>query len=396
MEILDYLTGISMTAVLAIAAPEFTSPSVTFIREHVRLIAPGRTVLVGRTREDLSSLGCPALDGIDPPQRRGRSLLPGRVDKMIGHMRRIIYGPMKLSIPRSDATRVARFLNAQGVEAMLVEFLTEGVALMEAAARAGVRLYPHAHAFDATSVPQSDPRWGTAFRELFAGSTGVMAPSQYIANRVEALGCPSEKVLVTPCGIDPDRFTETTREVGRVVAVGRLVEKKAPHLTIAAFAKAVKRHPQARLELIGDGPLRSRCEVLARRLGVAERVLFRGPQPNSEVQAAMRRASVFMQHSVVAPNGDTEGLPVSILEAMACAIPVVATYHSGIPEAVLDGITGLLVAEHDVDAMGHAISALLNDPSRAMTMGLAGRNRAISEFTLARTIKRLREAMNVT
>src|SRR5581483_7170629 len=96
------------------------------------------------------------------------------------------------------------------------------------------------------------------------------------------------------------------------------------------------------------------------------------------------------QHSITAPDGDTEGLPVSILEAMACSLPVVATRHAGIPEAVEDGVSGFLVAEKDVNGMAIAMADLLENPERAKTMGMAGRERVCQNFTTTRSGERLR------
>jgi glycosyltransferase involved in cell wall biosynthesis len=108
----------------------------------------------------------------------------------------------------------------------------------------------------------------------------------------------------------------------------------------------------------------------------------------------MREASLFVQHSVTA-NGETEGLPVAILEAMASALPVVSTRHSGIPEAVLDNVTGYLVDEHDVDGMGVAMTKLFDHPKRAACMGVAGRERVLANFTQEMARDRLRALMRL-
>jgi glycosyltransferase involved in cell wall biosynthesis len=109
----------------------------------------------------------------------------------------------------------------------------------------------------------------------------------------------------------------------------------------------------------------------------------------------MGKAQAFVQHSVEASDGDCEGLPVAILEAMGHGLPVVSTRHSGIPEAVSDGETGLLVEEHDVDGMADAMCALLEDPARAEAMGRAGRARVEAHFTHEKTAARLREIMGL-
>jgi glycosyltransferase involved in cell wall biosynthesis len=181
-----------------------------------------------------------------------------------------------------------------------------------------------------------------------------------------------------------------------VLALGRLVEKKAPHLTIRAFALAAKDHPQARLDLVGDGPLRGAAEAALAESGLGNRITLHGALPHDACRALMRRAQIFAQHSVTAANGDTEGAPVAVAEAMATALPVVATRHSGIPEQVLDGETGLLVAEGDVAGMGAALSRLLADPGLAARMGEAGRARALERLDQTRLYGELRTILGIT
>ena len=206
---------------------------------------------------------------------------------------------------------------------------------------------------------------------------------------------PERLIRVVPCGIEPGDFPPGTPEPGRVLALGRLVEKKAPHLTIRAFALAAKDHPQAHLDIVGDGPLRGAVEAAAAEAGLGDRVTLHGALPHEACRALMRRAQIFAQHSVTAANGDTEGAPVAVAEAMATALPVVATRHSGIPEQVLDGETGILVAEGDVAGMGAAIARLLADPGLAARMGAAGRARALERLDQSRLLDELRSILGI-
>jgi glycosyltransferase involved in cell wall biosynthesis len=173
-----------------------------------------------------------------------------------------------------------------------------------------------------------------------------------------------------------------------------MVEKKAPHLTIQAFAAARRRHPAARLRIIGYGPLMDACRSLVRTLDLADAVTFLGPQPPDVVRAEMRAARGFVQHSVQAASGDCEGLPVGILEAAASGLPVVATRHAGIPEAVLDGDTGILVDEKDVDAMALAMERILDDAGLAARMGRRGQAHVREHFSMERSIGQLWSIVN--
>jgi glycosyltransferase involved in cell wall biosynthesis len=174
-----------------------------------------------------------------------------------------------------------------------------------------------------------------------------------------------------------------------------LIDKKAPHLTIEAFGRVAHRYPGARLAMVGDGPLVDQCRRLIATLGLRDRIQMHGAQNSDFIARLMREASLFVQHSVTAANGDTEGgaPPLAILEAMASGLPVISTWHASIPEGVTDGVTGLLVEERDVDAMASAMGELLDNPDRAATMGAAGRERVVATFTREMARDRLRAIM---
>jgi glycosyltransferase involved in cell wall biosynthesis len=135
---------------------------------------------------------------------------------------------------------------------------------------------------------------------------------------------------------------------------------------------------------------------MARKLGISAKIKFLGEQPHAVVRDVMATASVYVQHSVTADDGDMEGLPNSILEAMACGLPVVSTWHSGIPEAVVHGTTGLLVPEHDVEAMAVAIVELFDDTDRAAAIGMAGRERVLDRFSDVQAAETMRLIMGLT
>ena len=126
--------------------------------------------------------------------------------------------------------------------------------------------------------------------------------------------------------------------------------------------------------MIGGGPLFERCVELADDLGVSGSVEFPGFLPHEELAAVQRSARAFVQHSMEAPSGDSEGMPVAILEAAASGLPVVATRHAGIPDAVIDGVTGFLVDEGDVAAMSARMIQLAIDPALAAEFGVRARS----------------------
>jgi phosphatidylinositol alpha-1,6-mannosyltransferase len=155
--------------------------------------------------------------------------------------------------------------------------------------------------------------------------------------------------------------------------VGRLAEKKGLEYLIKAFPEVLSRHPDACLQVVGDGPLRDDLKRLASHLGLGGQVQFVGGQPPSDVPRWYSRCRVFLLPSVVARSGDVEGLPVVLLEAMAAGRPVVATSVGGIPEVVIHRRTGLLVEPESHTALARAINELLDSQAAAEKMGEVAR-----------------------
>ncbi len=224
--------------------------------------------------------------------------------------------------------------------------------------------------------------------------------SRYFADRLVALGAPPQRVEVLHSGIHvaatPYRApVRADREVPHVVMVGRLVEKKGFGPTLEALARVAGSGVEFRVSLVGDGPLRGELEESCERLGLSGQVTFLGARTQEEVMALLAQAHLFAAPSVTGRDGDEEGIPTTLMEAMAVGLPVVATRHAGIPELVEDGVCGLLVGERDVDALAGALRTLLADPRRGVEMGAAGRARVASRFdaavTDARTVDLYRE-----
>jgi colanic acid/amylovoran biosynthesis glycosyltransferase len=374
---------------LAIAAPGFHDQTETFIRDHVRHLAPGRTVLICSDAKQAAELGCPLLAGVDIDVWKA----PHSLLERVGHAFRYRYY-LRRGICRQDRRKVLTFFREHEVKEVLCEYGPTGCLVADTCHSVEMPFYVYFHGYDA-SILIRDRKWIPLYRDLFKKATGIVAPSRFLADKLSKIGCPDYKLHVVPCGVDSERFRPTRRRRLRILAVSRLTEKKAPHITIEAFGRLIKKFPLAELDVIGDGPLMGQCRGLAQELGLNERIRFHGWQPSEFVAALMGEASLFVQHSVTAANGDSEGLPVAILEAMASALPVVSTRHSGIPEAVIDGETGILTNERDVIAMAAGMSELLERPARAMAMGEAGRLRVLKYFSVEKSRDRLRAIMRL-
>jgi colanic acid/amylovoran biosynthesis glycosyltransferase len=374
---------------LALVAPTFNAISETFIADHVRTLAPGRTVLVCGDSRGADLFGCPVLSHVQPAFA-SFGPLDFRIKDLCFRLRRR-YGP---SLGFEGRMRLIEFFRTQRVDRVLAEFGHSGAQVADVCARLGLPLFVYFRGSDASaSIRERAVR--RRYRRMFGQVRAIFCVSQHLADRLVEIGCPADLIHINPSGALISAFPPGRPEPGRMLAVGRLVEKKAPHLTIEAFAGVAERFPAARLDMVGDGPLVGRCfETIARR-GVADRVTMHGSLPHDEVARLMRRASVFVQHSLVAPNGDIEGFPTAIAEAMSTALPVISTRHSGIAEHVTDGESGLIVAEGDVAGMAAAMARVLADPGYARSLGAAARAHAIRSLDRVRARERVREVMGL-
>jgi colanic acid/amylovoran biosynthesis glycosyltransferase len=160
----------------------------------------------------------------------------------------------------------------------------------------------------------------------------------------------------------------------------RFIEKKGLDLTLRTFAVASKQFPNAKLTLIGDGPLRTELEKQVRELGLSERVTFTGFLRQSDMKPIIDSAHIFMQPSRTGKDGNREGIPNAMLEAMSSGMAVIATRHGGIPEAVTHESTGLLVPEDDGDALTAATLRVMEDPDLVRRLGKAASSSVASQF----------------
>jgi colanic acid/amylovoran biosynthesis glycosyltransferase len=160
------------------------------------------------------------------------------------------------------------------------------------------------------------------------------------------------------------------------------VQKKGIEYAIRAVAKARERHPENRYEIIGDGPLRGALEKLVAELGLKESVILHGTKDSEFIRQRMAKAHVLILASVTADNGDQEGTPVTLMEAQASGLPVLSTRHSGIPEVVLDGKSGFLVPERDVEALAERLAFLVEHPEVCRELGACGRKHIEAQFDL--------------
>ncbi len=283
-----------------------------------------------------------------------------------------------------------RYLSSNSVRAIMAEYGHTGVALMEVCKNVGIPLIVHFHGHDAYSQKILGNE-GQSYPDLFRIASALVVVSHDMQSQLVKLGAPSEKIFVNPYGVEISQFAGANPENSEpiFISVGRFVDKKAPHLTIMAFNFMLKSHPEARLIMIGDGPLLEACKQLAQALEITNSIEFRGACGHDQVAGELRSARAFVQHSLKTSYGDSEGTPVAVLEASAAGLPVVATRHAGIKDVIVDGESGFLVEERDINGMAQAMGHLAKDPVFAGRFGKSGQERVKRDYSIEKSIDNL-------
>jgi len=310
---------------------------------------------------------------------------------MVGRLKRAILKRV-MNLNRSDLEQqaVQQFLERNKVDVVLAEFGPAATLILDACKRIEIPLIAHFHGYDAYRRTELQ-RFGARYTELFQYASAIIAVSRDMQDQLIRLGAPETKLHYNPYGVDPSLFygSDPQNSPPTFVAVGRFVNIKAPYLTLLAFKETVAEVPEAHLVMIGDGPLWNACYQMSKSFGISNSVEFQGVRSPSEVAAIMRKARAFVQHSVKAHDGDSEGTPVAILEAGASGLPVVSTRHAGISEAVIHMKTGLLVDEGDIDGMAQHMIHLAKDNALAGSLGKAATARILAEYSMDKSINNL-------
>jgi glycosyltransferase involved in cell wall biosynthesis len=218
-------------------------------------------------------------------------------------------------------------------------------------------------------VDMNKPAYREATRQMLDTVKLVLVRSGSLRRAVVDLGCDENKIEVQRTGIPLDEFPFRERNFPandggaewRLVQAGRLIEKKGLPVTLRAFASFLKRYPKATLTIAGEGPLLGNLQDLARELTIDNRVSFTGFIPQEQLRDFYYDSHIFLHPSETGPDGNQEGIPNSMLEAMASGLPVFATEHGGIPEAIEHGMSGVLVPERDDEELAWALLNAIED-----------------------------------
>ncbi|MGY3310809.1 colanic acid/amylovoran biosynthesis glycosyltransferase [Pantoea ananatis] len=222
------------------------------------------------------------------------------------------------------------------------------------------------------------------YRNLFQQSELMLPISHLWQNKLIEMGCPPEKIHVTRMGIEPEKFNFQPRDAFhtplRIVSVARLTEKKGLDVAVKASAILKQRGGQFQYTIIGNGDQDQMMRDFIAREEMDDCVTMPGFKPQEEIRQALNEADIFLLPSKTAADGDMEGIPVALMEAMAVGLPVVSTFHSGIPELIENNVSGWLVKEDDAEALAETLLKLSEGAVDVAPVVAAARHKVETEF----------------
>jgi colanic acid/amylovoran biosynthesis glycosyltransferase len=294
---------------------------------------------------------------------------------------------------RGEMLWLLRIVNRRPTELMHIYFGHTGVHLLPFIKEWEKPCVVSFHGMD-VQTRADKPEYEAQLRELLQVAPLVLARSHSLLDRLRALGCPDEKIRLNRTGIPLAAYPFAQRALPvdgawHFVQACRLVEKKGLKTALAAFAKFHRENPRARFTIAGEGPMRETVLQTIAELGLGGAVTLAGFLDQTQLAALYREAQVFVHPSEMTADQNQEGVPNSMLEAMSTGLPVLATLHGGIPEAVENGRTGQLVPERDVQGLYAKMRELTASEAGWRAMGEAASAAVSAEFEQGRQIEKL-------
>ncbi len=377
---------------LCIATSRFPRKSETFVLRHVQMLFGGNTVVACWRPADSSQAA------ERPLFSRFGALLRAPLDAVLApwYLWRNWARYRSPLVPFGAARKqLLAFLEEQSVDVILAEFGSQAVLMWPLARELGIPLFSYFRGRDASKYLNS--RWRVSgYRKMMPQLAGVFCVSEFLARNLAAVGLNHPNLHVVPSGVDTHQFSPGIKQCGMIVFAGRFVEKKSPLGLIESFVQLSAKYPHASLHLVGHGPLYPACRQLAARSHLGERIVFHGWQPHAALRQLLACSDIFALHAVTGHDGETEGMPSVIQEAMACGAAILSSQHAGIPEFVHHGRSGLVVAEHDWPAFVHALDQLLSDPQRTRRMGVHARGVAEARLDFRKLYGRVEQVIKAS
>lgn len=306
----------------------------------------------------------------------------GLPDKLITKALRMVAGQgYKLSF--QNRSRVSQLLQSHRIDVIHAHFGPSGIEMLPVAKKLGIPIVVSFHGIDAAPAMLGDKEYADKIQEVIEYAKAVIIVSPHFIDTLN-LSRFSNKVHLIPYGTEEQKFLPAeTPDRDKVVIqhVGRLVAKKGVPDLITAFARLCDNYTNLELRIIGDGPEMPICKDLVDQLNLRDKISLLGSKPHGVVNEHMKDADIYVLNSRTDDKGDMEGLPNSILEAMSMEKAVISTYHAGIPQAIQDGVNGLLVKERDNEALTAALEKLIQDRDMRRRLGVAARKTIVASFS---------------
>ena len=305
---------------------------------------------------------------------------------------------VKKLFPRIYSTiynkRISQYLRKNKIDILLAEYGPTGGNLLAACKLSGTKLVVHFHgsdAFDYNTLKKNKIK----YLQMFDYAKAIVVVSEDMKTQLIGLGAAAEKIFKVPCGINTEQFRCANPENADPVfsAVGRFVPKKAPLVTIRAFSRVLTQVPEAHLVMVGNGALFNACKNLALELKIQDKITFKGVLKPDQIIECLCKSRCFVQHSVRSTDGDSEGMPNTILEAASCGLPIISTFHAGIKEAVEHGVSGYLTNEGDEIQMAKYMIEIAKNPELAKKMGVKAREIVTANYNLEKQIQELKDIL---
>lgn len=281
------------------------------------------------------------------------------------------------------------------ITVVLAEYGPSGVEIMNACEKAKIPFVVHFHGFDAYRNDVLN-HYQKDYKTMFQKASKIIVVSKDMCGQLIKLGCPSDKIIQITYGVDTDLFSpiNSNEEKHGFIACGRFVAKKAPLITIKAFAKVVSVYPDAKLTFIGEGELLNDAKALTKELNLHGNVIFKGVLTPKEVSQELRKHAIFVQHSTRTTDNDSEGTPLSILEAASAGLAIVSTNHGGIPDLIENGVSGFLVEEGDIAEMSEKMLLLYASSKLQDEFGFNARELMTKNYKQHDKIEELKNCIN--
>lgn len=370
--------------VVASYCATFLKPEMLHIYRQITALERVRPIVIAQKREEADRFPFSDLSVIPKPPTH--------------FLRRLWYRQLRdipWQISRGEVATLRRVLDRAGARLLHIYF-----------GHIAVHLLPLIRAWDKPSVVSfhgadvlvdlEKPAYRAATKEMLDAVRLVLVRSDSLARSITDLGCSPEKIRMQRTGIPLDETPFQPRQWPtdgrwRLLQVGRLIAKKGIETSLRAFAQFAARYPEASFTIAGDGPLKASMEKIARELNFESRVAFTGFLSQPQLREHFYRSHLFLHPSETGPDGNQEGVPNSMLEAMASGLPVFATQHGGIPEAIENGVSGILVAERDANALALALLLAAENPGQLSTMARRGADAVAEKFEQRAAVRKLEE-----